>query len=51
MMTRQEIAELLASIAPPGQKREEKIEAVTKLNLKNFQGHGVELILETFKEF
>lgn len=50
-MTRDEISALLASIAPPGKKQAEKIEAVRKLNLSNFQKHGVELTLETYKEF
>lgn len=50
-ITRQDIAELLSSIAPPSQKRAEKIEAVKALGLYNTQGHGVELTLETFKEF
>lgn len=49
--SRKEIADLLASIGPPEEKREEKYEAVKKLGLKNFQGHGVELTLETYKEY
>lgn len=49
--TRTDIAALLASIGKPGEKRDEKIAAVQELGLKNSQGHGVELTLETFAEY
>lgn len=50
-MTRADLAKLLASIAPPGKKRKEKLEAVKKLELKNSQGHGVHEILDSFPEY
>lgn len=50
-MTRDDIAKLLSDIAPPGEKREEKLEAVKQLDLKNRQKHGVELTLESYKEY
>ena len=49
--SRQEIADLLKSIAPPGQKQAEKIEAVKKLSLTNSQGTGVEETLHSYGEF
>lgn len=50
-MTREELAKLLADIAPPGGKQEEKFKAVRALGLKNGQGHGVELTLESYPEY
>lgn len=50
-MTRQDIAKILADIAPPGEKRAEKVEAVKKLNLQNKQKHPVELTLDSYEEF
>lgn len=50
-LTRTDIEKLLKSIGKPGEKREEKIKAVEELALKNNQGHGVELTLETYSEF
>lgn len=50
-MTREDLEKLLAKIAPPGEKREEKLEAVKELGLKNNQKHGVELTLESYKQY
>jgi len=49
--TRNDLAQLLASIGEPGQKRKEKTEAVKELNMSNTQGHDLSLILESFKEY
>ena len=49
--TREDLAKLLASLGKPGENQDAKIEAVKKLNIKNKQGHGVELTLESYKEF
>jgi hypothetical protein len=50
-ITREHISQLLASIAPPGEKQDEKIEAVEKLGLTNFQGHNVSVTLPSYKEY
>lgn len=50
-LTRQEIAELLASIGKPGEKREEKIAAVSELNKQNFQHIKLEDSLNSYEEF
>lgn len=50
-VTRAHIAGLLSSIAKPGKKRDEKIEAVKQLNLENPQGYRVEDNLEDYAEF
>jgi hypothetical protein len=49
--TRADIAKLLQDIAPPGEKQDEKIEAVKALGIKNKQNIGVHEILESFLEF
>lgn len=51
ILTRSDIVALLTSIAPPTEKRDEKIAAVKALNLSNSQGHGVELTLESYEQF
>ncbi len=50
-LTRTHISELLASIGKPGEKREEKIQAVIELEKKNSQGYGIETTLESYEEF
>lgn len=50
-MTRQEISTLLSSIGKPGQKQQEKLEAVRQLELKNNQGHNIEVTLESYPEY
>ena len=53
--TRGDIAELLASIGEPGEKRDQKQEAVQKLfdelgvRSTNFQGHSVVNYLDDFE--
>lgn len=49
--TRADIAALLKSIGAPGKNRDKKLQAVKDLELKNNQGHAVELTLETYSEF
>lgn len=49
--TREEIAQILKDIAPPGKKREDKIKAIEALNLRNTQGINVVVTLETYEEF
>jgi hypothetical protein len=49
--TRQDIAKILADIAPPGEKRAEKIEAIKALGLSNSQGYGIEVTLESYGEY
>lgn len=50
-MRRGEIKKILKEIAPPGEKQDEKIEAVKKLKLKNFQGYDLVESIQSFKEF
>lgn len=50
-ITRTDISKLLASIGPPGKKREEKLKVIQELELKNNQGHGVELTLDSYSEW
>lgn len=49
--TRQDMADLLASIGKPGENREEKLAAVTALNKQNRQGHDVLTTVESYSEF
>lgn len=55
--TRQDIADLLAVVAPPGRQRQDKYVAVENLFLalehrpENFQGHSVLDELESWEEF
>lgn len=49
--TRQDMADLLASIGKPGEKRDEKFAAVAELNKQNYQGHDVTDTLESYVEF
>jgi len=51
IVTREDLAQLLASIGKPGKKREEKLAAVKALNVQNSQGHDLSLTLESFQEF
>lgn len=48
---RSDIARLLSSIGVPGDKREEKIEAVKKLGLSNIQQIGLETQLNDYSEY
>lgn len=50
-ISRADIGELLTSIGAPGEKQDEKIEAVKSLNRSNRQGHGVYETLESYAEF
>lgn len=50
-ITRTDIGELLASIAPPGEKRTEKMEAVKQLEKENFQGIKLEQTLDSYREW
>lgn len=50
-LTRQDIADLLKSIGAPGEKRDEKLEAVKQLGKINRQGHGLELTLDGYGEY
>ena len=50
-VTREDIANLLASIDEPGASREVKIDAVSELGIKNFQGIRLEENLEDYQEF
>ena len=53
-LTREDIGKLLASIGEPGKKRKAKFAAVESLGLVNpsaLGGHGVELTLESYKEY
>lgn len=51
IVTRADLAELLASIGAPGEKRDEKLQAVMELDMKNPQGHGIHLTLESYQEY
>lgn len=48
-ISREEIAALLASIGPPGEKRQEKYEAVKALKQANFQGFKLEDSLASYE--
>lgn len=50
-ITRQDITDLLKSIAPPGEKREEKTTAVAELDKKNFQGIYLHESLNSYEAF
>lgn len=50
-LTRQDIADLLRSIGKPGEKREEKIEAVKQLSRANFQQVDLAASLASYGEF
>ena len=49
--TRTDIANLLASIGAPGEKRDEKVAAVKDLKIINFQGVPLEDTLDTYQEW
>lgn len=55
--TREDIARLLASVGAPGEKRDEKKAAVRELfsqigrSSNNFQGHDIELGLDSYGEY
>ena len=51
VVTRSDLAELLASKGKPGENRDQKLEAVKALKLKNPQGHELELTLDSYKEW
>ena len=48
---RSDIARLLSSIGVPGDKREEKVEAVKQLGLSNIQQIGLETQLNDYSEY
>lgn len=48
---RSDIARLLSSIGAPGDKREEKIDAVKQLGLSNIQQIGLETQLNDYSEY
>lgn len=50
-ITREDISTLLSSIGKPGEKQQEKIEAVKQLNRFNSQKFGLHLTLNDYKEF
>lgn len=50
-ITRQDIADLLVSIGGPGEKRQEKIQAVRDLGKTNFQSIKLEDSLESYSEY
>lgn len=50
-LTREDIAALLKSIAPPGKKLKTKEKAVKELDKQNSQGHGIEVTLPSYEEF
>lgn len=50
-LTRQDIAELLASIGKPGEKREEKTAAVKQLSRANFQQIDLAASLNSYEQF
>lgn len=50
-LTREDIAQLLASIGKPGEKREEKINAVKELEKQNFQNIKLEDSLASYEEW
>lgn len=50
-LTREDIANLLISIGEPGEKQDEKMQAVQELNRNNRQGHGIHETLESYQEF
>lgn len=49
--TRDDIAKLLASIAPPGKKRVTKVKAVELLQRSNTQGYNLAETLSSYQEF
>lgn len=50
-VTRDDIAELLTSIGKPGEKQQEKTDAVKELNKANFQGVQLENTLDSYQTF
>lgn len=50
-ITRQDVAELLVSFGAPGEKQDEKIEAVRSLNRSNRQGIDLSESLHSYGEF
>lgn len=50
-ISRADISELLKSIGKPGEKRDEKLEAVKSLSKSNRQGFGVEETLDSYEEY
>lgn len=51
IISRRDIIDLLTSIGPPGEKQDEKTEAVKSLERNNRQGHGIEETLHSYEEF
>lgn len=50
-LTRSDIADLLKSIGGPGEKRDEKVAAVTELDKQNPQGIKLEESLNSYEDF
>lgn len=50
-ISRADIAALLLSIGEPGEKQDEKIEAVKSLNRRNSQGFDISETLHAYGEF
>lgn len=51
MITRQDIADLLASIGKPGEKHDEKYAAVVELEKQNSQGVKLEDSLASYEQW
>lgn len=51
IITRSDLADLLASLGAPGENREAKLEAVKALDRRNFQGFGLEETIEEYQEY
>lgn len=50
-LTRDDISELLSLVGRPGQKQQEKIDAIKELNKSNFQGVQLEKTLDSYQTF
>lgn len=50
-ISREDIGELLESIGEPGEKQEEKLQALQELSQSNRQGHDISLTAETYSQF
>lgn len=50
-LTRQDISDLIKSVGPPGEKRDEKIAAVKQLSRANFQQIDLSASLNSYLEF
>lgn len=50
-ISRADIAKLLSSIGGPGEKKQEKVNAIKELNRSNRQGYDISETLETYEEY